>query len=228
LKRVTAALIVTSLSLFWIGEAAAHSMRESNVAIDIGASSISVESEWPLEELELALRSPLNATGNSLTKAQQRLLSDYGSRHIWIEQLDGERWPRETDNVRFEQRDGHNQIIYRAVYRPSRAINVPAVRLHYDAITHEVMSHVALIYRQIHARPAVLEQSANPFAVIQNPATGIELELANQDTLGMATNLTVALAAALIAAIILTALMLWKRRKSAIITTSNETKSEVK
>jgi hypothetical protein len=228
LKRVAAALIVTLLSLFWIGQAAAHSMRESIVVIDIGANSIRVESEWPLEELELALRSPLNAIGNSLTKSQQRLLSDYGSRHVWIEHLDGARWSRETDDVRFEKRDGHSQIIYSAVYRPSRAIHVPAVRLHYDAITHEVMSHAALIYRQTLARPTLLEQSANPFAVIQNPATGIELELANQASLGMATNLTAAIAAALIAAIILTALMLWKRRKSAIIAISNETKSEVK
>jgi hypothetical protein len=203
-------------------------MRESIVTIDIGANSISVESEWPLEELELALQSPLNATGERLTKAQQRLLSVYGSRHIWIEHLDGERWSRETDDVRFEQRDGHSQIIYRAVYRPSRAIKVPAARLHYDAITHEVMSHAALIYRHIHARPAVLEQSANPFAVIQNPATGIDLKLANQGSLGTATNLTVAFAAALIAAITLAALMLWKRRKSAIIMISHATKSEQK
>jgi hypothetical protein len=228
LKRVAAALIVTLLSLFWIGQATAHSMRESIVAIDIGANSISVECEWPLEELELALHSPLNATGERLTKAQQRLLNDYGSRHIWIEHLDGERWSRETDDVRFEKRDGHSQIIYRAVYRPSRAINVLAARLHYDAITHEVMSHAALIYRQIHARPAVLEQSANPFAVIQNPVTGIVVKLANQDSLGTATNLTIAFAAALIAAIILTAIMFLRRRESAIIMTSNETKSEVK
>jgi hypothetical protein len=228
LKLVAALLIVTLLSLLWVGQATGHSMRESTVAVAIGANSISVESEWPLEELELALRSPLNTTGNNLTKAQQRLLSDYGSRHIWIEHLDGERWSQETDDVRFEKRDGHSQIIYRAVYRPSRAIYVPALRLHYDAITHEVMSHAALIYRQTLARPTLLEQSANPFAVIQNPATGIDLKLANQDSLGMATNLTVAFAAALIAAIMLTALMLWKRRKSAIIMTSKETKSAMK
>jgi hypothetical protein len=228
LKRVAAALIVTLLSLFWIGQAAAHSMRESTVAVDVGGNAILVESEWPVEELELALREPLNSTGDRLTDVQQRLLLDYGSRHVWIEELHGDKWPREKDDVRLEQYDGHNQIIYRAVYRQPRDITSRAARLHYDAITHEVMSHAALIYTRTHARPNALKQAENPVAVIQNPTTGVELKLAHRQAKGMSANLIGSIAAALLMAAFFIANLVWKRRKSARSMIANEAKFALK
>lgn len=189
----------------------AHSMPHSTVAVDVSATSISVESDWPLEELELALPSPLSATGDKLTEAQQRFLIDYGSRHVWIEQLDGKRWPSEKEDVRLELNDGHRQIIYRAVYRRPQNITSPAARLHYDAITHEVMSHAAMIYTQVHSGDTALEQSVNPVAVIQNPTTGVDLKLADPQIQGLTTNLIGGLAAALLAAAVLVVHLLWKR-----------------
>jgi hypothetical protein len=216
------------LSMLLVAQTSAHSMRQSTVAVDVGGNAILVESEWPVEELELALREPLNSTGDRLTDVQQRLLLDYGSRHVWIEELDGDKWPCEKDDVRLEQHDGHSQIIYRAVYSQPRDTTSPAARLHYDAITHEVMSHAAVIYTRTHARPTALKEAENPVAVIQNPTTGVELKLAHQQAKGMSANLIGSVVAALLVAAIFIANLLWKRRKSARSMIANEAKFALK
>jgi hypothetical protein len=199
MSRVTASLMMVLPNLLSVGQTMAHSMPQSSVAIDVSATSISVESYWPLEELELALPRPLNITGNKLSEAQQRDILDYGSRHVWIEQRDGEHWRNEVSDARVELNDGHSKVIYRAVYRRPQNSADAAQRLHYDAITHEVMSHAAIIHTQMYAGDNLLGQGNNPVAVMQNPTDILDLKLADPQPKGLSATLIGGLAAGLLA-----------------------------
>lgn len=184
IRRLLFLLIaITGLSLS--GSAFPHSMPQSAVNLDIGSAAVRVDCTLPMGELELALPGLSIGADRRLAEAQRRSLIDYAARHIWVEEPDGERWVLGEASVTLELGGEHRDVRYRAVYVRPHSKNSGSLRLRYDAITHQVMSHVALVYIRGDFSASRLEREPELVGMLQNPADSLTLATGSKPARGL-------------------------------------------
>jgi HupE / UreJ protein len=152
LKRVLRGL--SPLLLGWLllgGAAGAHPMPHTIVKLAFLESGVQGVAAMPLPELEAAWQALAPQT-----PMDNGALSEYFRRHIRAEAVDdaSTTWETQiTSVVRQTQKDGllgaYGEIEVRFVLLPDPASSGSArraLRLHYDAVLHQVVTHKALIF----------------------------------------------------------------------------------
>jgi hypothetical protein len=188
---LTAARNLLFVIVAWLAcptAAVAHSMPQSMVYLDIGSAAVRIECSLPLAELQLALPELHIGDERHLSKAQQNQLIAYGLRHIRLEGVDGERWTVGHAIVTLQMNIDHRDIIYRADYR--RPANSQSLRLRYDAITHEVVSHVALVAIRGDFSSSDLARTPEMVGMLQNPADSLAISMGHAPARGLFASAT--------------------------------------
>ena len=147
-----ASWLLTALLLFLLQPVGAHPMPQSAVLLDIHPSGVSVELHLPLSELEVGFGKPL------LTDPEQRVaflrpdLSVYLAKHISATAPDGRLWRTQVREVTLGPDELPQYYIVPVKYLMARVWLAPPLgapvrhfTLHYDAIVHQLVTHVALV-----------------------------------------------------------------------------------
>ncbi len=152
MKFRTSFWLLAALLVCLLSSAGAHPMPQSAVLLDIHPSGVSVELHLPLSELEVGFGKPL------LTDPEQRIaflrpdLSAYLAKHISATAPDGRLWQTEVREVTLGPDELPQYYVVPVKYLMARVWLAPPpgapVRrftLHYDAIVHQLVTHVALV-----------------------------------------------------------------------------------
>lgn len=142
----------------------------------------------PVAELESAFPGLAISGGKRLTETQRSMLLDYASRHIWLEGADGKRWSLQRASASLEIGPDHQDVRYLAVYARPPIRNSGSFRLRYDAITHQVMSHVVLVFIRGDFSSSTLEREPQLIGMLQNPVDGLGATISNEPAPGVFGN----------------------------------------
>lgn len=140
--------MATVLAAAWLVAShavAAHAMRTSNVELEFGRGIVAARVILPGDELELALGEKVALT-RKLDTELERSVRVYLRAHLSATSPSGTPWSIVNRRVRLIAGEGHSDIEVLLTLRPPSGTSTEAFVLHDDAITHQVRSHVILVF----------------------------------------------------------------------------------
>lgn len=135
------AFVASILALIAPSLAAAHPARTSAVLLDIGARSIEVELQLPLDQLGLALDRKLNTSPPPSVADLGPDIGGYIAAHFAATARDGRPFDLTINTLSVAPVDGDNNLVVRASLRPPDGATPRAFTLRDDVILHRVVTH---------------------------------------------------------------------------------------
>ena len=135
--------------LFLALPARAHEMPKSAVLLDFRSQGVEAELQLPIDRLQVALRHA--GTGEAapdaaamLGPARERVAS-YVRGRVGAADKAGAPWSVRLLDLREEARDGDEELVARLALTPPSGAPADVVRLHYDVIARELVTHNVLV-----------------------------------------------------------------------------------
>jgi hypothetical protein len=170
--RSAARFLLWFLGFIWAIPVSAHSMPNSVVNIDLGASAVRVEVMLPANELRLAYGEQIRDRGNSLTPELSRGLERYLAAHIKVTEVRGQRLGLSGLTVWIENGAPFDHVAARMTFSRD-GTGIHAFVLHDDAITHVVMSHIIAVYLRGNDQGGALDAPPEFIGMLQNPQSDV-------------------------------------------------------
>jgi HupE / UreJ protein len=170
--RSAARFLLWFLGFIWAIPVSAHSMPNSVVNIDLGASAVRVEVMLPANELRLAYGEQIRDRGNSLTPELSRGLERYLAAHIKVTEVRGQRLGLSGLTVWIENGAPFDHVAARMTFSRD-GTGIHAFVLHDDAITHVVMSHIIAVYLRGNDQGGALDAPPELIGMLQNPQSDV-------------------------------------------------------
>ena len=143
---------IAALLLLLLRPADAHPMPQSAVLLDLHPAGVSVELHLPLSELEVGFGKPLLADPARRIALLRPELSAYITQHVSATAPDGRPWQTQVRDVTIGPDELPQYYIKPVKYlmahvwlAPPTGAPVRRFTLHYDAIVHQLVTHVALV-----------------------------------------------------------------------------------
>lgn len=143
--------------------AAAHAMPNSTVVVEqASAKSVRLALAIPLSELAAALGRPADTQADISAE-----LFRYLKQHVSVVGADGQPWLAKFEDM--ASADGEHLVIVIVLsFTPPPGASSSPASLRYDAVTHRVASHYALVYHRV-------GEKLIPLGRLQSPATTLKL-----------------------------------------------------
>jgi HupE / UreJ protein len=170
--RSAARFLLWFLGFIWAIPVSAHSMPNSVVNIDLGASAVRVEVMLPANELRLAYGEQIRDRGNSLTPELSRGLERYLAAHIKVTEVRGQRLVLSGLTIWIENGAPFDHVAARMTFSRD-GTGIHAFVLHDDAITHVVMSHIIAVYLRGNDQGGALDAPPALIGMLQNPQSDV-------------------------------------------------------
>ena len=139
MRRLAAAAILAFLG----GPAFAHVMPNSTVHLAPAGEALTADLRVPLSELQIAYGRPL---APAAIPSERAALEAYLRAHVAVSGTDGRYWPLAVESLAAARDHDHDQLAVRLRFDPPPGRPSCCIRLTYDAVNHEVMSHFALVH----------------------------------------------------------------------------------
>jgi hypothetical protein len=170
--RSAARFLLWFLGFIWAIPVSAHSMPNSVVNIDLGASAVRVEVMLPANELRLAYGEQIRDRGNSLTPELSRGLERYLAAHIKVTDVRGQRLVLSGLTVWIENGVPFDHVAARMTFSRD-GTGMHTFVLHDEAITHVVMSHIIAVYLRGNDQAGALDAPPELIGMLQNPHSDV-------------------------------------------------------
>jgi hypothetical protein len=133
-----------------IPRVSAHPMPNTIILLDVRSDKVTAELQLPLNELELAFGNDVNRNSSNLIKRLGPQLTAYLLKHIQVFTPDGKPWSVDIDDMKVqpvqESPSGpYKELTVHLSLVPPANANTRQFNLSYDAIIHQVVSHIALV-----------------------------------------------------------------------------------
>ncbi len=129
-------------ALFVLPLAQGHSMYQSAVLLDFRGNVVDAELQLPLDRLAISFKQTVDEQHFA---AQQGLLRAYLQAHIQPVTPDQVPFRVTPGSLSIQQVEGAPYLVARLTLAPPPGHGPDRFLLHYDAITHEIVTHVALV-----------------------------------------------------------------------------------
>jgi HupE / UreJ protein len=172
MTRSAGRFLLWFLGFIWAIPVSAHSMPNSVVNIDLGASAVRVEVMLPANELRLAYGEEIRDRGNSLTPELSRSLERYLAAHIKVTDVRGQRLVLSGLTVWIENCAPFDQVAARMTFSRD-GTGIHTFVLHDEAITHVVMSHIIAVYLRGNDQGGGLDAPPELIGMLQNPQSEV-------------------------------------------------------
>ena len=170
-----AGLVLAMLGIVAASSAAAHPMPNSVVYLDFGSSQTGLEMILPSNELTFGFGEDL-AHPSGDARAQDARLRAYLTTHFGARARDARPWSIEIATIARVAGAGHVDVVVRGRLVPPDGASTRDFILHDDAINHEVMSHVILVFARSDYPAGKLSEDAVLIGALQNPVTDMRIE----------------------------------------------------
>ncbi len=158
-------LLTCLAGLFLALPARAHEMPKSAVFLDFRSQRIEAEMRLPIDRLQVALRH--DGTGEDAPDAAAMLgparvrVAAYVLGHVQAETRAGAPWSVRLLGFEEEAPDEGKAFVARLALTPPAGAPADVVRLHYDVITRELVTHTALVSVRTDWRSGVAASAPN-------------------------------------------------------------------
>ncbi len=130
---------------FAASRASAHPAPNSAILIDIGQASVGVELVIPLSELESALRPRFGDKAKRTVEQDSQAVAEYLLEHVGARSDTGQAWSTQLRSVSTGILGDHPALVAKLQMKPPAGASSRHFDFQFDAVTHEVMSHVAIV-----------------------------------------------------------------------------------
>ncbi|TWI44513.1 HupE/UreJ protein [Pseudoduganella flava] len=137
-------MLLAFVLMCW-GVAQAHPSPQSEVLLEGHADRVRAVVTLPLDELALALKRQLVELPSGRVLVDDATLAAYLTAHIRPVAPDGRAWLVKVDNVRWLQYQRPADVVAVVTLRPPAGAPLDRFTLGFDAIAHEVQSHLTLV-----------------------------------------------------------------------------------
>lgn len=127
----------------WSGCLSAHSMYQSAVLLDFRGSRVETELQLPLDRLSISFRRTVNASELAAERAD---LQAYVLAHVHPVMPDGRALSVQLVSMNIETVEQAPYLVVHLVLGAPERVNINAFTLNYDVITHEIVTHVVMVY----------------------------------------------------------------------------------
>lgn len=142
-------VLIWLAGLLLLSPVRAHEMPKSAVLLDFRSQGVEAELQLPTDRLQVALRH--NGTGEAAPDAAAMLgpararVASYVLGHVGATDRAGVPWSVRLLDLRGEIQDGGEALVARLALTPPAGAPADVVRLHYDVVTRELVTHTALV-----------------------------------------------------------------------------------
>lgn len=150
--RLRFAFLLISLLVFLGRPVWAHPMPNSQVMLDINRNAVALETHVPLTELEIAYEKPLSQDPQASLAHYHDDLMAYFARHVSATSPDGKTWRVAVQGVERgedETPPGWTHptpfLNARILLTPPEGESVRHFTLQYDAVVHQLVTHIAMV-----------------------------------------------------------------------------------
>ncbi len=158
------------------GLAVAHPAPNSTLQIDIGQTSVGIEVAIPIVELEAALRPQLGEQARGIVESDRPAIGRYLLDHVGARSPDGRAWAVQLRSLSTGNLGDHDALIARLDLRVPPGAGSRRFDLRFDAITHEVMSHVVVVLLRSDFYKGELLVEPQLVAGLQHPVTSLHID----------------------------------------------------
>ena len=161
--------------------ASAHSMPQSLVQLDFLRDAVAMDLTLPLNELELGFKQPLMDAPEQAAERHGPSLRRYIREHVQLLSPDGQEWSVEVGELGFKPAETGQEfsvpdLLAHVVLRPPAGAPLRVFTLNYSVITHEVMSHIALVSVRNDWNSATFADKPEPLGAIQFTVTSLKID----------------------------------------------------
>lgn len=168
-------LLLALLTLFGSLSAAAHPMPNSAVYLDFGQADVRLQTILPTAELRYAFGEAVDSAGARARTTQDRRLADYILRHIGATTPAGTPWRASIERLERSHSDGHLDIIATMRLAPPAGASVRSFTMRDDAVTHEVMSHIILVFARSDIPAGRMHEQPTLIGALQHPVSELQV-----------------------------------------------------
>lgn len=146
--RAACSLLALLVMLATSGTLCAHPLPGSAVLLDFQHDGVAAELQLPLDQLALALQQSGEGAGVDLAAPQQGSLVPYLLAHVHPVSADGRAWTVAVRSMAIAAAaDGQPEELRAQLWmQPPPGAPVRSLTLHYDVMTHELMTHTVMVY----------------------------------------------------------------------------------
>jgi HupE / UreJ protein len=167
----------------------AHPMPNSVLLLDVHEKTVRAELQIPLSELGLAIKEDLLSKSDSLLATYETRLESYLVAHIHLLTPAGELWQVTVDSLNVKEVEQtatgpYRELVAALTFTPPYGASTRQFTLDYDAVIHQVVTHIILVSIRQDWMSGVTAEHATEAGVIRiNPVDGtiapLEIDLSN-------------------------------------------------
>jgi hypothetical protein len=157
----------------WGGPVWAHSMHQSAVLLDFRGSRVETQLQLPLDRLSISFGRTVDAAGLAGERAQ---LQAYVLAHIHPVMPDGRALSVQLVSMSIETVEQAPYLVVRLVLAAPGQVNIERFTLNYDVITHEIVTHVVLVYLRSDSRARIAPEEPLVIGVIRGERKSIVVD----------------------------------------------------
>ena len=135
-------LFLIAATIIGSGPAAAHSMYQSAVLLDLRANTVQAELQLPVDRLSISFRQTVDEAHFA---AERAALQSYVLAHVHPVTEEGHPFSIQLVSMRIERVEQSPYVVVFLFFTPPANTNMNLWTLNYDVITHEIVTHVVLV-----------------------------------------------------------------------------------
>ena len=155
------------------GPASAHSMYQSAVLLDFRGNTVQAELQLPLDRLSISFRQTVNETHFAAERSE---LQSYALAHVHPVTADGRPFSVQFVSMRIETVENAPYLVVHLVFTPPAKANVDLFTLQYDAITHEIVTHVVLVSLRSDSKAHIPLNEPLLLGMLRGPRKSLEVD----------------------------------------------------
>lgn len=163
----------TAVVMAWSGSLAAHSMHQSAVLLDFRGSRVETELQLPLDRLSISFGRTVDEAGLASERAQ---LQSYVLAHIHPVMPDGRALGVRWVSLNIQTVEQAPYLVVRLVMVAPGSTGIDRFTLNYDVITHEIVTHVVLVYLRSDSRARIAPEEPLVIGVIRGDKKSVVVD----------------------------------------------------
>ena len=163
----------TAVMMAWSGPIAAHSMHESAVLLDFRGSRVETELQLPLDRLSISFRRTVDEAGLAAERADLRA---YVLAHIHPVMPDGRALAVQWVSMTTQTVEEAPYLVVRLVLVTPGQTGIDRFTLNYDVITHEIVTHLVLVYLRSDSRARIAPEQPLVIGVIRGDKKSVMVD----------------------------------------------------
>jgi hypothetical protein len=157
----------------WGGPVWAHSMHESAVLLDFRGSRVEAELQLPLDRLSISFGRTVD---ESVLASERADLRSYVLAHIHPVMPDGRALAVQLVSMTVETVEQAPYLVVRLVLVAPGQASIDRITLNYDVITHEIVTHVVLVYLRSDSRARIAPDEPLVIGVIRGERKSVVVD----------------------------------------------------